>query len=87
MKNLKNLREKIDEIDFLIIELLSERFDVVKEIWDVKKKNWVENPFDEKRWKEVLERNAKKAEEIWISKDFIEKIWEEIHKESLKIEK
>ena len=75
MKNLKNLREKIDEIDFLIIELLSERFDVVKEIWDVK------------RWKEVLERNAKKAEEIWISKDFVEKIWEEIHKESLKIEK
>jgi chorismate mutase type II len=32
MKNLKNLREKIDEIDFLIIELLAERFEVVKEI-------------------------------------------------------
>lgn len=87
MKNLKNLREKIDEIDFLIIELLAERFEVVRAIWETKKKNWISNPIDEKRWQEVLERTSKKAEELWISKDFVEKIWEEIHKEALKLEK
>ena len=90
--NLKNmelnqLRQKIDKIDIELIKLFAERFEVVKKVGEWKKQNWVENPFDEKRWKEVLERNAKKAEELWISKDFIEKIWEEIHKESLKIEK
>ena len=87
MKNLKNLREKIDKIDIELLRLFAERFEVVKKVGEWKKQNWVTNPLDPKRWKEVLERNAKKAEELWISKDFVEKIWEEIHKEALKLEK
>ncbi len=87
MKNLKNLREKIDKIDIELIKLFAERFEVVKKVGEWKKQNWVTNPVDEKRWQEILERNSKKAEELWISKDFIEKIWEEIQKEALKLEK
>ena len=84
---LNQLRQQIDKIDIELLRLFAERFEVVKKVGEWKKQNWVTNPLDPKRWKEVLERNAKKAEEIWISKDFVEKIWEEIHKESLKIEK
>lgn len=85
--NLENLREKIDKIDFEIIKLFSERFEIVKQVWDWKKQNWITNPLDSKRWEKVLEKNLENAKKFWVSEDFVKNIWEEIHKEALKIEK
>ena len=39
MKNLKNLREKIDKIDIELIKLFAERFEVVKKVGEWKKQN------------------------------------------------
>lgn len=90
--NLKNmelnqLRQKIDKIDIELLKLFAERFEVVKKVGEWKKQNWVTNPLDPKRWKELLQKNVSEAEELWLSVDFVENVWEEIHKESLKIEK
>ena len=90
--NLKNmelnqLRQKIDKIDIELLKLFAERFEVVKKVGEWKKQNWVTNPLDPKRWKELLKKNVSEAEELWLSVDFVENVWEEIHKESLKIEK
>ena len=72
---------------FAIIKLFAERFEVVKKVGEWKKQNWVTNPLDPKRWKELLEKNILEAEKLWLSSNFVENVWEEIHKESLKIEK
>ena len=37
MKNLKNLREKIDKIDIELLRLFAERFEVVKKVGEWKK--------------------------------------------------
>ena len=87
MKNLKNLREKIDKIDIELLKLFAERFEVVKKVGEWKKQNWVTNLLDPKRWKELLEKNILEAEKLWLSSNFVENVWEEIHKEALKIEK
>jgi chorismate mutase type II len=39
MKNLKNLREKIDKIDIELLKLFAERFEVVKKVGEWKKQN------------------------------------------------
>ena len=84
---LNQLRQKIDKIDIELLKLFAERFEVVKKVGEWKKQNWVTNPHDPKRWKELLQKNVSEAEELWLSVDFVENVWEEIHKESLKIEK
>ena len=90
--NLKNmelnqLRQQIDKIDIELLKLFAKRFEIVKRVGEWKKQNWVKNPLDPKRWKELLQKNVSEAEELWLSVDFVENVWEEIHKEALKIEK
>ena len=83
---LKNYREQIDTIDTEIIYLLSRRFSLVEEIWNIKKENW-EKPLQSKRWNSLLNNLLLEAEDKNVNKDLIKNIWELIHKESLKIEK
>lgn len=84
---LNQLRQQIDKIDIELLKLFAKRFEIVKRVWEWKKQNWVKNPLDPKRWKELLQKNVSEAEELWLSSNFVENVWEEIHKESLKIEK
>jgi len=81
-----NYRDQIDTIDHEMIYLLSRRFELVRQIWNIKKELW-ENPLQPKRWQEVLDKLFLEADDRWIDRDFIEKIWNTIHEEALKIEK
>ncbi len=85
MSELQNYRMQIDAIDTQIIELLAQRFEVVKKVWEYKKKNNLP-PLQPERWREVLHSRKEKATELWIHWECIENIWNEIHKEALKIE-
>jgi len=76
MKNIKDLRKEIDEIDKSIVTLLAKRMEAVKKIGQLKKKNNIP-VFDESRWQKVIKSK----------KGFVKKIWEIIHKEALKVEK
>lgn len=75
MKNIKDLRAQIDEIDESIVTLLAKRMKIVKKIGQLKKKNRIP-VLDKSRFKKVMESK----------KGFVKKIWEIIHNESLKIE-
>ena len=55
MEEINNLRQKINEIDSKIIELLRERFNVVKDIGKHKKKNGLPIK-DPKREQEIIEK-------------------------------
>ena len=83
---LKNYREQIDTLDKEIIYLLSRRFEIVKQVWILKKENNIP-ALQKDRWEELLNENIEVANELWVSESIIRDIWERIHKESLKIEK
>lgn len=83
---LKNFREQIDSIDWEIVYLLSRRFEIVKNIWDIKKENKIP-PLQSDRWEKLLKVLTDDAKERWVNPELITNIWNLIHEESLKIEK
>ncbi len=85
MDRLSLLRKQIDEIDFQILDLLSKRFKIVKEIWKYKLEHWIQ-PLQPQRWQQVLEKVKSKAAELWLDENFVEDIWNRFHKYSLEIE-
>lgn len=62
MKNidLLEIRNRIDEIDSKLVELLEERLNIVEEVACFKKKTG-KKIFDEVREKEVIDKNIKKV--------------------------
>ena len=83
---LVSFRNQIDTIDEEIIYLLSRRFELVKQIGNIKKDCW-EKALQPKRWEEVLENLYSEAEDKWVSKQLVKEMWTSIHNEALKIEK
>lgn len=85
MEWLKQYREKIDQVDSAIINLLAERFEIVKEIWEYKKEHWIPAR-QEWRFQEMMEERKRLARELWLSEDFIEVMWNTIHEYALTLE-
>lgn len=89
MKNsqlLENYRQQIDSLDKELLYLLSRRFEIVKQIWIIKKEEWIK-PLQKDRWKKLLTENTKVWNELWLNEDLVIDIWNRIHTESLEIEK
>ena len=83
---LKIYRDQIDTLDKEMIYLLSRRFEIVNQIWIIKKENNIK-ALQKDRWEKLLNENIEVANELWVSELIIRDIWERIHKESLSIEK
>ncbi len=83
---LKIYRDQIDTLDKELIYLFFRRFEIVKQIWLIKK---AENivPLDNNRWQILLNENLEVSREYWLSDEFIIDVWNRIHSESLNIEK
>jgi chorismate mutase len=77
------LRKEIDEIDDGIIQLLTKRMAVVREIGEFKKHQDV-SIYQPQRFQEVLESRAKAASEHRLSTEFITQVYKLIHEESLR---
>ena len=75
MKNIEDLRRKIDTIDNKLVLLINERATISKLIGDLKKKKKL-NVIQEEREKNVYERIENQSKII--SKEDIGKIWKEI---------
>lgn len=86
MSNFDSARKDIDKIDLEILKLFKKRFGLVSEIGKIKKEKNLEIK-DPIREKEVLDKIAKKAEDLNLSSLFIKKIWKLFFSESYKIEK
>jgi len=83
---LKIYRDQIDTLDKELVYLFFRRFEIVKQIWLVKKQENIE-PLDSERWKILLNENLEVSREFWLRDEFIIDIWNKIHEESLRIEK
>lgn len=80
---LETLRNKIDVLDYQLIDILKQRFAITNEIGELKKsRNVAILQID--RWKKVLESRSEYAEKIGLSKEMIAALFSEIHKESIR---
>jgi chorismate mutase len=84
-KTLEDLRKEIDTVDEEVIKILSKRFAIVRKIGKLKQEQ-KKQPLDEKRWKDVIQKIAKKAKEHNIPEETLIKIYNEIHNAALSLE-
>ena len=79
---LEELRQDIDEIDDELLNLLSNRMKVAREIGIYKKDNNM-TILQQKRWNDIVEKTKKKAEKNQLSVDFVQRFISAIHDESI----
>ncbi|MCK5343337.1 MAG: bifunctional 3-deoxy-7-phosphoheptulonate synthase/chorismate mutase type II, partial [Candidatus Heimdallarchaeota archaeon] len=82
---LSKLRAQIDEIDDELIEILTKRILVVKEIGEYKKDHKI-TILQLKRWSYIIEDRMKKGIDGGLEKAFLSKLLEVIHDESMRIQ-
>lgn len=82
---LNNLRSRINELDDSLLDLLSKRTEIVKNIGTYKKENKM-SILQSDRWEELLSDKIKKGEEKGLSGDFILKLYSTIHLESIEVQ-
>jgi chorismate mutase len=79
-------RDQIDTLDKEIIYLLTRRFQIVNEIWILKKENNID-ALQNDVWNKLISDHIAVWKEIWLWEWIIKDIWNRIHIESLEIEK
>ena len=82
-ENLSLLRREIDAIDAEIIEALSKRMRISREIGQYKKEHNMP-VVQTGRYDDVLNTRAKVAEEMGMSSDFVKEVYQAIHEESVR---
>jgi chorismate mutase len=82
---LEELRAIIDKTDEDILEMISRRMNVVKEIGEYKKENQV-TILQLKRWKNILGNQLHTGSRVGLSKGFIKKLYQLIHDESIRMQ-
>lgn len=84
-ENINVLRGRIDEIDRKVIELLSKRMAISREIGTYKKEHNMP-VLQTKRYGDIMKDRAKLAESLDLNKDFVAGIMESIHRESVDVQ-
>lgn len=82
-QDLSKLREKVDQMDKSLIEILAERFNFIRDLGEYKRNNNLA-VFQGDRWKEVTESRINMGVERGLSKEFMEEMLLAIHEESIK---
>ena len=82
IKELENLRVKIDDADSQILDILGNRMKVSDEIGKIKKKQNVAI-LQSERWRNILKKMISDGKQKGLSEDFILKIFKAIHQESI----
>lgn len=82
LNKLQVLRQKIDKVDYDLLELLAERMRLVQDIGQYKKENNV-SIFQPDRWAEIVRTRGVYGKEIHLSEELITDILQAIHRESI----
>jgi chorismate mutase/prephenate dehydrogenase len=80
---INSIRRKIDKIDRKIVNLVGERFRLVGEIGEIKKKSGLK-VFDKKREDSIMETVSEEAKRVGIDENMLKKIYKIIFAESRK---
>lgn len=82
-EGIKQLRQQIDDLDNQLIDLLSKRMRVSREIGQYKKEHNM-TVFQANRYNEILEMRGAQAKQCGIDPDCVAEIFEQIHQESVR---
>ena len=76
-------RNKIDVLDYQLLDILKQRFAITNEIGEIKKSHNVA-VLQIDRWKKVLESRCEYAGRLGLSQELVAALFSEIHKESIR---
>jgi chorismate mutase len=79
---LESLRERINQLDDELMQLLGQRMKIADQIGIYKKDNQV-TILQTSRWNQILERAVKKGDQLGLSREFIIKYFDAVHMESI----
>lgn len=82
-ENLTELRRQIDEIDMSLLETLSKRMRICREIGTYKKEHDM-TVLQTNRYDEILSKRAQQGEELAMDGEFMKVVFEAIHTESVR---
>ena len=82
-EDLRQLRSEIDEIDDILMDLLTKRFRICREIGTFKKEHNM-TVLQATRYNELLESRGTQAEKCGMSPEFAASVFEHIHEESIR---
>lgn len=85
MANMSDFRQRIDDIDRKIIELLSERCTVVREVGLFKRQHGIP-VMQPERVRSVLENRALQAEQAGLSPELVRQLWTLFIEEACRME-
>ena len=83
--DLDELRENVDVLDNQVIEIISQRFEIIKQVGAYKKEHNL-SVFQRDRWDDVINSRIKLATDRGISQSFIKNLLMDIHKESIRLQ-
>jgi chorismate mutase len=85
LESVTAIREKIDLIDYDLIELLQKRMSLSENLALIKRNENL-SPYQPKRWAEVLNNRIEQGINMGLSERFVKTVFEQIHEESIKIQ-
>jgi chorismate mutase len=81
--HLEELREKIDNVDRELIEIMAQRMAIVEKIGEYKRQNNV-TTFQVKRWDEIMKNRTELAKKMNLTESYVTEIFKIIHEESIR---
>ncbi len=84
--DLVSLRSEIDMIDASLVELLSRRMNIARDI-GVYKKEHAMTILQIERWKQILDQNVQLGEENGLNPRFVEEVYKAIHQASISMQR
>jgi chorismate mutase len=82
---LELLRNRIDALDVELLEVLSSRMDIVREIGNYKKENNV-TALQINRWAQLMEDRVKLGQKLNLNKTFTQILFQLIHEDSVRMQ-
>jgi chorismate mutase len=82
---LQRLRDLIDEIDYILLEQLAKRNQIVKEIGEYKADSGVAI-FQLERWIEILKDRQRYGDDTGLDEQLVRDIWKAIHNASIRLQ-
>ena len=82
LRMIEGLREKMDNIDYEILNLIAKRMGIARRIGEYKKENNI-TILQAERWDEILQSRMQSGLEKELDKEFVKKLFEIIHHESI----
>lgn len=82
---LQRLRDLIDEVDYILLENLAKRHQIVQEIGEYKADSGVAI-FQLERWTEILKDRQQYGEGVGLDEQLVRDIWKAIHNASIRLQ-